>query len=117
MSLQKLYNASDESTEALEARAADAIARTEADGIVNRPSSYDKVPQPKSVIFTEHDNPFSLVDSSGAPHIATLSSNAWVGCGDDVYVLECLGKGYIRIDPVPADDGGFYKDSSHTEPF
>lgn len=103
ISLQILDSTSDESTETLEARAADAIARTETD----HPDSYDKVPQPKSVIFTEHDNPFSLVDSSGAPHIATLSSNAWVGCGDDVYVLECLGKGYIRIDPVPADDGGF----------
>lgn len=100
-------DASDESTETLEERAADAIARTDTDGIASRPDSYDKVPQPKSVTFTEHDNPFSLVDSSGAPHIATLSSNAWVGCGDDVYVLECLGKGYIRIDPVPADDGEF----------
>ena len=104
ISLQILNSASDESIERLEARAANAI---EADDIVSRPGSYDKIPQPKSVIFTEHDNPFSLVDSSGAPHIATLSSNAWVGCGDDVYVLECLGKGFIRIDPVPADDGGF----------
>jgi len=29
----------------------------------------------------------------------------WVGCGGEIYVLECLGKGHIRIEPVEADEG------------
>lgn len=61
------------------------------------------IPEPRSVTYVDYDNPFSLVNQSlgTLPHIAQLSKNAWVGCGDDIYVLECLGKGHIRIDPVP----------------
>ena len=86
----------------LEERAADTIANDET---ANRhPDSYDRIPKPQSVTYTDYENPFSLVgQSSGAPHIAKLSSNAWVGCGNDVYALECLGKGHIRIEPVDAE--------------
>ncbi|KIM85139.1 hypothetical protein PILCRDRAFT_817121 [Piloderma croceum F 1598] len=96
----------DETTEMLEQRVADAIAGGENDKIASyHPDNYDKVPNPKSISYTDYENPFSLVDqSSGAPHIAKLSSNAWVGCGSDIYVLECLGKGHIRIEPVEADE-------------
>lgn len=87
----------------MEERAANAIAD---DDIAGRSDTYNKVPDPKSVTYTDYENPFSLVDqSSGAPHIAKLSSNAWVGCGDDIYVLECLGKGHIRVEPVQANEG------------
>jgi len=49
-----------------------------------------------------------MVDSfSGAPHVTRLSPNAWVGCGSDIYVLECLGKGYIRIEPNSEGDAHF----------
>lgn len=97
--------ATDEDTAALEERAA-AIIREDYDGIVKDSNSSDNVPAPKSVTYTDHENPFSLVDeSSGAPHIAKLSGNSWVGCGNDIYVLECLGKGHIRIEPVEADEG------------
>jgi ATP-dependent helicase IRC3 len=66
----------------------------------------DDVPTPKSVTYVDYENPFSFVSqSSGAPHVATLSRNAWVGCGGDIYVLECLGKGHIRIEPVQEDEG------------
>ncbi|KAH9065966.1 P-loop containing nucleoside triphosphate hydrolase protein [Lactarius vividus] len=63
------------------------------------------IPDPRSVTYIDYDDPFSLVNQSlGAlPHIAQLSRNAWVSCGDDIYVLECLGKGHIRIEPVPGD--------------
>jgi ATP-dependent helicase IRC3 len=58
------------------------------------------------VTYIDHEDPFSLVgESSGAPHIATLSQHAWVGCGGDVYVLECLGKGHMRIEPAKEQDG------------
>ena len=70
------------------------------------PNSVDNVPDPKSVTYTDYEDPFSLVHSgSGAPHIFGLSNFAWVGCGGDVYVLECLGKGAIRIDPIEGDEG------------
>jgi len=40
-----------------------------------------------------------------------MSANAWVGCGGDVYVLECLGKGHVRIEPVEneGEDGQHYR--------
>jgi ATP-dependent helicase IRC3 len=63
------------------------------------------IPDPRSVTYIDYDDPFSLVNQSlgTSPHITQLSRNAWVGCGDDIYVLECLGKGHIRIEPVPDD--------------
>ena len=64
------------------------------------------IPDPTEVIFEDYDNPFDLVeDASGARHVATMSRNSWVGCGDGIYVLECLGKGYIRIELVTNNEG------------
>ncbi|KAJ7038251.1 P-loop containing nucleoside triphosphate hydrolase protein [Mycena alexandri] len=66
--------------------------------------SRDNIPEPRSVTYKDYDDPFSLLNQgSGAPQIAKISRHAWVGCGGDVYVLECLGKGYVRIEPV--EDG------------
>jgi ATP-dependent helicase IRC3 len=60
------------------------------------------VPEPKSVTYIDYDSPFALVNQStgASPHIAQLSRNAWVDCGEGIHVLECLGKGHIRIEPV-----------------
>lgn len=70
-------------------------------------SDSEDVPDPTSVTYVDYDNPFDLVqDASGAPHITKLSRFGWVGCGDDVYVLECMGKGHIKIEPT--DDNGEY---------
>ncbi|KAG6912005.1 hypothetical protein DXG01_000253 [Tephrocybe rancida] len=86
----------DETTESLERRVAEAIASSDA----------GNVPEPVSVTYTEYDNPFSLVgDSSGAPNIATLSKYAWVACGGDVYVLECMGTGHIRVEAMETPEG------------
>ncbi len=69
------------------------------------------VPEPRSVTYIDYDNPFSLVNQNlgTSPHIAQLSKNAWVGCGDDIYVLECLGKGHVRIEPVPEGERDLHK--------
>ncbi|KAG1757630.1 P-loop containing nucleoside triphosphate hydrolase protein [Suillus lakei] len=94
----------DESTERLEARAHIAILQDAGDeqALVD---SRDDIPDPKYITYVDYQNPFALVDGcSGAPHVAKLSINAWVGCGDDIYTLECLGKGYIRIERVSADE-------------
>lgn len=70
------------------------------------------IPRPHTVTYTDHEDPFSFIDqSSGAPHIRSLSRNAWVGCGDDVYILECMGKGFIKVERVAetGDEGGGQK--------
>ncbi|KAJ7293530.1 P-loop containing nucleoside triphosphate hydrolase protein [Mycena rebaudengoi] len=86
----------DETIESLEKRAAETIAL----------DSTDEIPEPRSVTYKDYENPFSLVSQgSGAPQIAKLSPHAWVGCGEDIYVLECLGKGHVRIEPVEAEGG------------
>ena len=69
----------------------------------NRP--VDNVPRPKSVTYIDHDDPFVLADHAcGDPHVNALSRNAWVCCGENIYVLDCLGKVYIRIAPAPPDE-------------
>ncbi|KAG2044903.1 P-loop containing nucleoside triphosphate hydrolase protein [Suillus americanus] len=81
-------------------------ARAQISGDAQAPvDSRDDIPNPKYITYVDYQNPFALVDScSGAPHITKLSTNAWVGCGEDIYILECLGKGYIRIERVSADE-------------
>ncbi|KAF8632559.1 hypothetical protein AX15_001769 [Amanita polypyramis BW_CC] len=85
----------DESLESLEKRAGEVVASDTRDDIL----------KPTAITYVDYDNPFDLVEgSSGAPHISTISKNAWVGCGGDVYVLECLGKGYVRVEPVESTE-------------
>jgi ATP-dependent helicase IRC3 len=85
------HTSTDETTESLERLAAESIAL----------DSTDDIPEPRSVTYKDYDDPFSLLSQgSGAPQIAKMSRHAWVGCGGDIYVLECLGKGYIRIERV-----------------
>ncbi|KAJ7630892.1 P-loop containing nucleoside triphosphate hydrolase protein [Roridomyces roridus] len=91
----------DETPESLEERAAAAS---------NALDSRDVIPEPRTVTYKDYDDPFSLVNhGSGAPHLARISKHAWVGCGGDVYVLECLGKGHIRIEPVTDDHGKHFR--------
>ncbi|KAI0669814.1 P-loop containing nucleoside triphosphate hydrolase protein [Trametes maxima] len=74
---------------------------------VESPPSAGTIPEPKSVTYIDYDDPFVLADqASGDPNIRKLSQNAWVRCGEDIYILECLGKGYIRVEPAKdAEDG------------
>ena len=90
-------------TDDLEKRADAQIAL---DGAQLSMDTADDIPDPTTVTYIDFENPFSLVnEASGVPpHIAQLSRNSWVGCGDDIYVLECLGKGHVRIEPVDVTD-------------
>lgn len=87
----------DETTESLRERASAVIAR----------DTESNVPRPKSVTYIDYENPFSMVNeaSSGTPYVATLSKYAWVGCGGDVYVLDLMGKGHVRIQPQEMPEG------------
>ncbi|KAK7468850.1 putative ATP-dependent helicase IRC3 [Stygiomarasmius scandens] len=89
--------AEDESMESLEQRASE---------IIGSSDSMNDIPEPTSVTYTDYDDPFSFVQgSSGTPaHVAQLSTNAWVGCGNEIYVLECLGKGFVRIEHSEGDE-------------
>ncbi|KAF8971370.1 P-loop containing nucleoside triphosphate hydrolase protein [Flammula alnicola] len=68
------------------------------------PTSVGSVPNPSSITYTDHDDPFSLVEEDGptSPHISA-SSFCWVNCSDGIYVLELHGKGFIRIEPYEVD--------------
>ncbi|ETW86880.1 hypothetical protein HETIRDRAFT_456722 [Heterobasidion irregulare TC 32-1] len=90
-------------TDDLEKRADAQIAL---DGTQLSMDTADDIPDPTTVTYIDFENPFSLVnEASGVPpHVAQLSRNSWVGCGDDIYVLECLGKGHVRIEPVDVTD-------------
>ncbi|KAI9445021.1 P-loop containing nucleoside triphosphate hydrolase protein [Lactarius indigo] len=108
----------DETTTELEVRA-DAV--TGESSVISIGDNRCSIPDPRSVTYIDYDDPFSLVNQSlgTLPHIAQLSRNAWVSCGDDIYVLECLGKGHIRIEPVPDDKErhfhAHYTPTIHTE--
>ncbi|EJD55046.1 P-loop containing nucleoside triphosphate hydrolase protein [Auricularia subglabra TFB-10046 SS5] len=63
------------------------------------------IPDPHTITYKDYENPFALVrDTSGCPHVAAMSPYAWVGVGGERYVLECLGKGFIRIQPYEKGD-------------
>ncbi|KAG6873031.1 hypothetical protein C0992_009142, partial [Termitomyces sp. T32_za158] len=97
--MPKLNPSSDDTLESLERRAREHIAS----------SDVYNVPQPTTVTYTEYENPFSLFgDSSGVPNIATLSNNAWVACGGDVYVLDLLGEGHIKVEPIESIEGATF---------
>ena len=88
----------DETTESLEKRAAE---REQLDilGSPNNPNA-TSIPEPTSIGYTDYDHPFETVNVKDKfVHIYSLSPLSWVACGDDIYVLELLRMGYIRIEP------------------
>ncbi|KAI0651935.1 P-loop containing nucleoside triphosphate hydrolase protein [Trametes meyenii] len=84
-------------------------------GAVEDPHSAGTIPEPKSITYIDYDDPFILADqASGDPNIRKLSQNAWVRCGEDIYILECLGKGYIRVEPTKDAEDGARFHAHHT---
>ncbi|KAK0245542.1 P-loop containing nucleoside triphosphate hydrolase protein [Armillaria nabsnona] len=70
----------------------------------------EDVPEPENVTYTDYNDPLSFLKlPSDTPHIRTLSSNAWIAIGEEKFILECLGKGYIKIELV--------KDDAENEPY
>lgn len=63
-----------------------------------------QIPRPTKVVYLDDEGPFIATDAiSGAPYVLRLSPLAWVGCGEDIFVLGCLTKGFIRIERCPGD--------------
>lgn len=78
--------------------------RSDAESQLPTPGIQGNVPMPRSVTYIDHEDPFVLADQgSGDPNLRKLTQNAWVSCGGSVYVLECMGKGYIRITPIESN--------------
>ena len=82
----------------MEERAEKAI---DSDAIKSYPDTTEPIPAPKSVTYIDYEDPFALVRGySGTPKdIFAVSKYAWVGCGGDTYILDCLGNGWIKVEP------------------
>ncbi|KAI0825051.1 P-loop containing nucleoside triphosphate hydrolase protein [Trametes gibbosa] len=89
----------DETIETIEQRMVTLEAENDIDDMPVNDTTSRSIPTPKSVTYVDYDDPFVLLDqASGDPNIRKLSRNAWVCCGEGVYILECLGKGYVRVE-------------------
>jgi len=66
-----------------------------------------EIPSPESVTYVEYDNPFAFVGEccGTTPVVQQLSPLAWVSVGGGVYVLECVGAGFIRVEPLKDPEG------------
>jgi hypothetical protein len=102
----------DESLESLRERAQEREKGADV-GSVASPSL--EVPSPESVTYVDYDNPFAFIGEScgTAPIVHRLSPLAWVSVGREIYILECLGAGFIRVDPS-TDPEGDSSTLSHT---
>ncbi|KAF8168154.1 P-loop containing nucleoside triphosphate hydrolase protein [Crassisporium funariophilum] len=82
----------DESIESLEKRFAEVIESPP-------PPVSDGVPDPTSITYIDDDDPFTLGSEGRKPsYINTLSPLSWVACGNNIFVLELVGTGYIRVE-------------------
>ena len=98
----------DESLESLEERAqvqkeADTEFATE-----DKNTSLE-VPSPESVTYVDYNNPFAFIgECCGTTQmIHQLSPLAWVSVGGEIYILECVGAGFIRVEPLTDPEGDF----------
>ena len=51
-----------------------------------------------SVTYTDEDAPFAIASDQKPGHIHAMSGFQWVGCGNEIFVIELVGKGFIRIE-------------------
>jgi ATP-dependent helicase IRC3 len=97
----------DEPLESLRERAQEQNKGTDLESVPEEADISPDIPPPESVTYVDYDNPFALIGEScgTTPFIHQLSSLAWVGVGGDIYVLECLGAGFIRVEPLTDPNG------------
>lgn len=68
-----------------------------------------EVPFPESVTYVDYDNPFAFIGEccGTTPIVHQLSPLAWVSVGGEIYILQCLGSGFIRVEPLIDPEGDF----------
>jgi ATP-dependent helicase IRC3 len=63
---------------------------------------------PGTVTFTDYDSVHDLIaDTSGDQFIRKLSPNAWVGVGEEKYILTSNSGNYLVIEPTSDEAGSF----------
>jgi len=55
----------------------------------------------------DYDDPFAFIGEccGTIPAVQQLSPLAWVSVGGETYVLECVGAGFIRVEPSTDPEG------------
>ena len=72
-------------------------------GFATEDESYSlEVPYPESVTYVDYENPFAFIGEccGTTPIIHQISPLSWVSVGGGIYVLECIGAGFIRVEPL-----------------
>lgn len=81
----------DESLEWMKRRTKDAISSAGYDA--------ENIPNPDTVTYIDYDDPLSFLKlPSDSPHVRSLSNNAWIVIGEQKFILECLGQGFIKVE-------------------
>lgn len=84
-------------------KTADAVADEEGEEkkpIPARTRSVNGAVSVDGVTYTDYDSPFAIErEFSGLNNMHHLSQNSWVGCGDDVFVLDLMGHGQFTVQP------------------
>jgi len=54
-----------------------------------------------SVTYADYDDPFAFIGEccGTIPIVHQLSPLAWVSVGEGIYILECVGAGFILLKP------------------
>ena len=68
-----------------------------------------EVPSLESVTYADYDDPFAFIGEccGTTPIVHQLSPLAWVSVGEGTYILECVGAGFIRVEPLTDPEGDF----------
>lgn len=97
----------DESLESLEERARERMKEADVGFAADDENASLEVPSPESVTYVDYDNPFAFIGEccGTTPIIHQLSPLAWVSVGGETYILECVGAGFIRVEPLTSSEG------------
>jgi len=68
-----------------------------------------EVPSLESVTYADDDDPFAFIGEccGTTPIIHQQSPLTWVSVGGEIYVLECVGAGFIRVELLTDPEGDF----------
>lgn len=55
----------------------------------------------------DYDDPFAFIEGrcGTPPAVHQFSPLAWVSVGEEMYILECFGEGFIRVEPLTDPKG------------
>ena len=97
----------DESLESLEERAQEQEKEADVGFAAEDENASLDIPSPESVTYVDYDDPFTFIGEccGTTPVVQQLSPLAWVSVGGETYVLECVGAGFIRVEPLADPEG------------